>query len=125
MNRDINKILNSYLVCALWSSLDDNDENFDSNYSATDFTENFINKSVADINHFLKLVDDANLSESLKQWDDEQIGHDLWLTSNGHGAGFWDRNFKDDDKILSLVGFGTDLRDIYLYLNADNKIDGE
>jgi len=23
----------------------------------------------------------------------EQIGHDLWLTRNGHGAGFWDRNF--------------------------------
>lgn len=21
----------------------------------------------------------------------EQIGHDLWLTRNGHGAGFWDR----------------------------------
>ena len=21
----------------------------------------------------------------------EQLGHDLWLTRNGHGAGFWDR----------------------------------
>lgn len=21
----------------------------------------------------------------------EQAGHDLWLTRNGHGAGFWDR----------------------------------
>lgn len=21
----------------------------------------------------------------------EQIGHDLWLTRNGHGTGFWDR----------------------------------
>lgn len=21
----------------------------------------------------------------------DQIGHDLWLTSQGHGAGFWDR----------------------------------
>jgi len=21
----------------------------------------------------------------------EQIGHDLWLNRNGHGAGFWDR----------------------------------
>ena len=27
-------------------------------------------------------------------WDaivDDQAGHDLWLTRNGHGAGFWDR----------------------------------
>jgi hypothetical protein len=22
----------------------------------------------------------------------EQVGHDFWLTRNGHGAGFWDRN---------------------------------
>ena len=22
---------------------------------------------------------------------DEQAGHDFWLTRNGHGAGFWDR----------------------------------
>ena len=21
-----------------------------------------------------------------------QVGHDLWLTRNGHGAGFWDRS---------------------------------
>ena len=125
MNRDINKILNAYLCCALWSSLDDNDENFDSNYSATDFTENFINKSVADINHFLKLVDDANLTESLKQWDDEQIGHDLWLTRNGHGSGFWDRNFKDGDEIADLVGVGTDFMEINLYATDDDKIDGE
>jgi hypothetical protein len=23
--------------------------------------------------------------------DPAQLGHDLWLTRNGHGAGFWDR----------------------------------
>lgn len=22
---------------------------------------------------------------------DEQLGHDLWFTRNGHGVGFWDR----------------------------------
>ena len=24
-------------------------------------------------------------------YDEEQAGHDYWLTRNGHGAGFWDR----------------------------------
>ena len=28
------------------------------------------------------IIDDANA---------EQAGHDLWLTRNGHGTGFWDR----------------------------------
>lgn len=27
-----------------------------------------------------------------------QFGHDLWLTSNGHGAGFWDRAELQSDK---------------------------
>lgn len=27
----------------------------------------------------------------LEQFDPAQIGHDLWLTRNGHGVGFWDR----------------------------------
>ena len=24
----------------------------------------------------------------------ESVGHDLWLTSQGHGAGFWDRGYE-------------------------------
>ena len=27
----------------------------------------------------------------LSQYSPDQLGHDLWLTRNGHGAGFWDR----------------------------------
>lgn len=26
---------------------------------------------------------------------DEQAGHDFWLTRNGHGAGFWDGDWKE------------------------------
>ncbi len=28
-------------------------------------------------------------------------GHDFWLTRNGHGAGFWDRGFKEDGEELA------------------------
>ena len=32
----------------------------------------------------------------------ERIGHDIWLTSQGHGAGFWDRNIDvESEKILT------------------------
>lgn len=27
----------------------------------------------------------------------ERAGHDFWLTRNGHGAGFWSREFTNDD----------------------------
>jgi len=29
-----------------------------------------------------------------------QIGHDLWLTSKGHGAGFWDKNILPEIEAL-------------------------
>ena len=31
----------------------------------------------------------------------EQAGHDLWLTRNGHGAGFWDRGLGEVGTRLS------------------------
>ena len=33
----------------------------------------------------------ATLEIDLRDYPAEQVGHDLWLTRNGHGAGFWDR----------------------------------
>lgn len=37
---------------------------------------------------FLQLIP----REWIQEWDMGQLGHDLWLTRNGHGAGFWDRS---------------------------------
>jgi hypothetical protein len=36
-------------------------------------------------------IENADLLE--KAGDDEQNGHDLWLTQGGHGCGFWDRGY--------------------------------
>ncbi len=41
-------------------------------------------------------------SELLEQaGDDEQNGHDLWLTQAGHGCGFWDRGYGEIGDKLS------------------------
>jgi hypothetical protein len=32
----------------------------------------------------------ATLEIDLRQYPAHQVGHDLWLTRNEHGAGFWD-----------------------------------
>jgi hypothetical protein len=42
----------------------------------------------------------------LSKFDPAQIGHDLWLTRNGHGAGFWDRPEiygADNARVLTLM----------------------
>lgn len=37
------------------------------------------------------LVNERIFKKALDVMTPEQIGHDFWLTRNGHGAGFWDR----------------------------------
>ena len=42
----------------------------------------------------------------LSEFDPAQVGHDLWLTRNGHGVGFWDRPKiygTHDARILTLM----------------------
>jgi len=92
---DINTILKHYLICALWSSIDGNGENFDS-FDIDDFHHGAVIQSKDDILGFIELS--KGLFVGL---NDEQIGHDFWLTRNGHGAGFWDRGLK----------YGTELTD--------------
>lgn len=50
-----------------------------------------------------------NLDISPSQLDWAQVGHDLWLTRNRQGSGFWDR----DDGVYGLGPNGEDLRTIF------------
>ncbi|MFC8797281.1 hypothetical protein ACFT2C_06085 [Promicromonospora sp. NPDC057138] len=43
----------------------------------------------------------AQAREAVAGYDGAQIGHDLWLTRNGHGTGFWDRGLGDAGDHLS------------------------
>lgn len=61
-------------------------------------------------------------------WRMDRLGHDFWLTRNGHGAGFWDREELD---IASDSGatFGNLLSDLArefgtcdAYLGDDGKV---
>ena len=56
-------------------------------------------------------------------FDLAQAGHDFWLTRNGHGAGFWDRDLPGDlgDYLTNACrSFGS----LDLYAGDDNMIHG-
>lgn len=44
-----------------------------------------------------------HLDIDVRAYDPAQLGHDLWLTRNGHGAGFWDRDFEHKDIFTALA----------------------
>jgi hypothetical protein len=83
---DFELALNSYLVCALWSSLDhETGEALDEDYTVEDFEKVGLAMMEEDLWDFI----DRNAAD-LEGLTAEEVGHNFWLTRNRHGAGFWD-----------------------------------
>lgn len=95
---DLNKVVHAYLHSALWTS------ELDSEYDVTEIDDDSISKAVADCRKFIETA--GGLLDGLEE---DQIGHDFWLSRNGHGAGFFDRGLGEvGDKLQELArSFGT------------------
>lgn len=97
---NINQILDSYLESALWTC------DLDS-YSISDFSEHARLKARIDIRKFLINVEaDSTALKEIENKDENYIGHNLWLSRNHHGAGFFDDNCNKLQEIaqqLSIV----------------------
>lgn len=94
---DDDDMLQAYLAAALWSSTD-GDKPLDEDYDIDDFSAEAIKEATKDVNDFRSKAADLLDSLSLiKDGEGSDIGHDFWLTRNGHGAGFWDGDYEDRD----------------------------
>ena len=69
----------AYKECALWTEEEEIDTSLYFN------TETLLKMN----NDCKKFVEQAG--DLLDDWFASDAGHDFWLTRNGHGAGFWDR----------------------------------
>jgi len=95
----------SYCEAALWSTVNcvtpgldkGKGEHLDARYSINDIPASVLKTMVADCEAFQR---DNELTLSLVG-DDQQHGHDFWLTREGHGAGFWSRGYGDIGETLS------------------------
>lgn len=105
-----------YLTCALWSSNDESDSSggnpLDQSYTLEDIAPASVAKAEADCrafrNEMISLDDreayDAAMNRPGEWSGAEHMGHDFWLTRNGHGAGFWDRGLADlGDRLSTLA----------------------
>lgn len=113
---DISDVELGYLDCALWSSTGDDDQPLDV-LGVEAIAPDTRKKMRADVTDFV-LQNQALLKASGLQ--DTQIGHDFWLTRNGHGAGFWDRGLGaiGDQLTAACKAFSS----IDLYVGDDGKI---
>lgn len=76
-------MVQGYLECAQWTNEDLDDTNNRFNIST-------LKQAINDCGNFL-----TSINYQTKKIPASQMGHDFWLTRNGHGAGFWDRDLGD------------------------------
>ena len=114
---DISDVELGYLNCALWSSTGDDGEPLDADYDIEDIAPETRKQMRTDLTDFV-LQNQALLKAS--GLGDTQIGHDFWLTRNGHGAGFWDRGLGaiGDQLTEACKAYAS----VDLYVGDDGKI---
>jgi len=106
---DIEEITKHYLIAAIWAEggLDD--------YVTSDVDTASYHKAYDDCKAFV---------EKAHRWlggiSDEQIGHDILLTRNGHGAGFWNRGYSEEvgEKLSNIA---KEMGEVYTF-ERDGKI---
>lgn len=122
-----------YLRAALWSSTDTHPQTGedvsldDGDWEWAEGAEEEMNAEAASFfakhRGALELYAERISYDPSKGTPYDYAGHDLWLTRNGHGAGFWDRGLGELGKRLaSYCGWGTEYSEVYLYLGDDLKI---
>jgi hypothetical protein len=114
---DRSVVLEHAKIAALWSTSDDGEEMLDANFTPADVTGEAEAKLVEMIDNFIEQAEDT-LAECVMT--DEQLGHDIILTANHHGAGFWDRGLGEVGDALTSIAHGLGGYD--LYVGDDGKL---
>jgi len=95
------EIIKGYVDAMFWTeeeTLNDKD--------LSDLAPETINKIISEVKMFYNKTHEL-INQTPDEYTDEygytQVGHDFWLTRNGHGAGFWDRGLGElGDKLTSI-----------------------
>ena len=93
----------------------------DDHFDIEDFSVESLIDIRADVDKFFKRLQTAGLLDQAREcYGDSRIAYDFWLTRQGHGAGFWDGDYRGIGDQLTDI---TDLSGTVTYvLGEDGKI---
>ena len=114
----------AYIEAALWSSTDGDDTPLDRNHDANDIHPETLTKMIEECRQFQQKYEEFIQDENVvagRHSCDEQAGHDFWLTRCGHGAGFWDGDWKEPAAEM-LTDASKLFGEVELYVGDDDKI---
>jgi hypothetical protein len=113
----------AYITCALWSSTcEDADDDFvamDSHYEADDVAVESRLHMLRDVADFVAdnlddIAETPEYQEGSYVESASTVGHDLWLTRNGHGTGFWDRGLGELGTRLTCAAHAMGASELYV-----------
>jgi hypothetical protein len=101
-------MVQEYLTTALWSSTDETTESggypLDDNYDITDVDDVSWDKATKECSEFYRRAKRDLKKIGVDIEDLIDLGHNFWLTKNGHGSGFWDGDYEEETgKILTDI----------------------
>lgn len=110
-------VVNAHLAAMLWTNTKPDDNGyFEDDYGPQDATQELAQKLAEE----LETVPHALLQEYLHSNSAEQFGHDMSLTRDGHGAGFWDRGLGElGDK---LTEWANSLGELHVFDDFTNQV---
>jgi len=128
MDRTLDLFTAAYVEAALWSSNDDSDVPLDKNYDVDDIADETLQRMIDDCKKFQaeQFPNGIPGHWSVRHYTGEYsleayAGHDFWLTRNGHGAGFWDGDWRKDIG-RKLTDASKVFGQVDLYVGDDGKI---
>lgn len=124
----LDEFTRGYLECALWASSDlDTEEPLDDEYGACDFSERareearevcerFERENGTDLAEYIATVDTHGMDSA-----ESFAGHDLWLSRNGAGAGYFAREGVPEAVRDRLQDAARVLGEAYVYPERDRR----
>ena len=117
----------AYLEAALWSSTDPDTGDFlDKEYGVHDIAPATLEQMVADCKKFqddnVHFIADHNCKYKGCPVE-EYAGHDLWLTRNHHGCGYFDGDWEENAG-EALTNAASKFKEVELYVGDDGLIYG-
>lgn len=72
-----------------------------------------------DIKAFMDFAGKDAIMEAIQEKGLERLGHDIWLTRNHHGAGFFDHSYEHEKLLMDAAH---KLKSVDMYITDDNRI---
>jgi hypothetical protein len=107
----VNEMVDSYLACARMVETQD-----DEDWAGLEWADGSRNLAWFECCAFLRLA-----RWDINGWSMAQLGENLWLTRNGHGSGFWDKDFGIEVSRNKLTALAHTLSESYVSA-YDNKL---